>query len=193
MRQPLSRGLKAVSYPFWGSSPQRRAWTGGRNFFRGHALPALGPRGYRKKATAAAQPTQGVQPPVKPEQVTLRKYQLECIQAVVHSFKNGHKRVGVSLATGGGKTVCADLLSSRLSFLSWVHYGSMGHDLIFIFPSVRPGFHSQCVGHFHPAHLACRGSLSNCNPHSDSSSSPGACRASSKALHQCLPRQGRGD
>lgn len=37
--------------------------------------------------------------------VQLRDYQLECIQSVVSAIKNGHKRLGISLATGGGKTV----------------------------------------------------------------------------------------
>lgn len=37
--------------------------------------------------------------------VQLRSYQKECIQSVVSALNNGHKRVGISLATGGGKTV----------------------------------------------------------------------------------------
>lgn len=39
------------------------------------------------------------------QHLQLRDYQLECIQSVVSALKNGHKRVGISLATGGGKTV----------------------------------------------------------------------------------------
>ncbi|KAL7917719.1 P-loop containing nucleoside triphosphate hydrolase protein [Trichoderma austrokoningii] len=35
----------------------------------------------------------------------LRDYQQECIKSVVLSLKRGHKRVGISLATGSGKTV----------------------------------------------------------------------------------------
>ncbi|KAG6101183.1 hypothetical protein E4U30_002862 [Claviceps sp. LM220 group G6] len=35
----------------------------------------------------------------------LRDYQLECIQSVLSSLEQGQKRVGISLATGSGKTV----------------------------------------------------------------------------------------
>lgn len=101
MRPPPLRGLNAVPCTLWGSSPQRSALAIASRFSRGPGPPLVGLRGYRKKAVV-----QQVQPPVKPEEVKLRKYQLECIQAVVESFKQGHKRVGVSLATGGGKTVC---------------------------------------------------------------------------------------
>lgn len=114
MRQPLLRGLKAASCTFWGSTPKRSAVAVGLRFSRGLGPPTVGLRSYRKKAVAQQQ-----QPPVKPEEVTLRKYQLECIQAVVNSFKQGHKRVGVSLATGGGKTVCDKLFSLRLSSLKF--------------------------------------------------------------------------
>jgi ATP-dependent helicase IRC3 len=45
-------------------------------------------------------------PPVSPSQrLVLRKYQEECIQSVLLSLEKGHKRLGVSLATGSGKTV----------------------------------------------------------------------------------------
>lgn len=37
--------------------------------------------------------------------IELRDYQIECIQAVTDAFAAGKKRIGVSLATGGGKTV----------------------------------------------------------------------------------------
>lgn len=42
----------------------------------------------------------------------LRDYQLECIKSVLLSLKRGHKRVGISLATGSGKTVCYELFNS---------------------------------------------------------------------------------
>lgn len=35
----------------------------------------------------------------------LRDYQEECIEAVVSNLGLGHKRLGISLATGAGKTV----------------------------------------------------------------------------------------
>ena len=49
------------------------------------------------------------QPPVVQEQaVRLRQYQEECIQSVLSYLEQGHKRLGISLATGSGKTVsCA--------------------------------------------------------------------------------------
>lgn len=40
----------------------------------------------------------------------LRDYQEECIDSVLSSLKSGHKRVGISLATGSGKTVSVFLL-----------------------------------------------------------------------------------
>lgn len=46
------------------------------------------------------------------ETVRLREYQEECIQSVLSYLGKGHKRLGISLATGSGKTVC--LYSLRL-------------------------------------------------------------------------------
>lgn len=51
-------------------------------------------------------------PPFQP--VRLREYQEECIQSVLASFQNGHKRVGISLATGAGKTVVFTQLIDRI-------------------------------------------------------------------------------
>jgi ATP-dependent helicase IRC3 len=47
-------------------------------------------------------------PPLAPApapQLRLRDYQEECIQSVLAYLQKGHKRLGVSLATGSGKTV----------------------------------------------------------------------------------------
>ena len=40
-----------------------------------------------------------------PAALILRDYQEECIQAVMRYLQDGHKRLGISLATGSGKTV----------------------------------------------------------------------------------------
>lgn len=94
MRQPLLRGLRAVSCTFWGSRPQVNVSVVRPKFCHGPGPPFAGLRSYATESTS----------PVV-QQVQLRDYQIECIQAVVSAFKNGHKRVGISLATGGGKTV----------------------------------------------------------------------------------------
>ncbi|KAI0206323.1 P-loop containing nucleoside triphosphate hydrolase protein [Astrocystis sublimbata] len=46
--------------------------------------------------------------------VRLREYQEECIQAVTSSLQLGHKRIGISLATGSGKTVVFTQLIDRI-------------------------------------------------------------------------------
>lgn len=68
--------------------------------------PRAGSRFYTKVAGNSPAP---VPPPVKPPAVEaplqLRDYQEECIEAVLSHVKQGHHRLGVSLATGSGKTV----------------------------------------------------------------------------------------
>lgn len=54
----------------------------------------------RRYAAAAAPASLG-----RNNKLKLRDYQQECIKSVVLSLKRGHKRVGISLATGSGKTV----------------------------------------------------------------------------------------
>ncbi|KAF1850487.1 P-loop containing nucleoside triphosphate hydrolase protein [Cucurbitaria berberidis CBS 394.84] len=49
-----------------------------------------------------------------PLKITLREYQEECIQAVLSYLDAGHKRLGVSLATGAGKTVIFTHLIDRI-------------------------------------------------------------------------------
>ncbi|KAL0944233.1 DEAD/DEAH box helicase [Colletotrichum truncatum] len=46
--------------------------------------------------------------------IQLRDYQEECIQSVLQSLKEGHKRLGISLATGSGKTVIFTQLIERI-------------------------------------------------------------------------------
>ncbi|KAK8079909.1 P-loop containing nucleoside triphosphate hydrolase protein [Apiospora hydei] len=52
--------------------------------------------------------------PRHPQPVKLRAYQEECIQSVLSSIQNGHKRLGISLATGSGKTVVFTQLIDRV-------------------------------------------------------------------------------
>lgn len=66
--------------------------------------------------------------------IRLRQYQEECIQSVLSSLEQGHKRLGISLATGSGKTVgsiqslpsCSDP-ARRLSSLSLSTESSLLH------------------------------------------------------------------
>ncbi|KAB5540446.1 P-loop containing nucleoside triphosphate hydrolase protein [Coniochaeta sp. 2T2.1] len=51
---------------------------------------------------------------VPQDPIQLRDYQEECIQSVLSSLENGHKRVGISLATGSGKTVIFTQLIDRI-------------------------------------------------------------------------------
>ncbi|EHL02943.1 P-loop containing nucleoside triphosphate hydrolase [Glarea lozoyensis ATCC 20868] len=52
--------------------------------------------------------------PPAPLKIRLRQYQEECIQAVLASIEEGRKRLGVSLATGSGKTVIFTQLIDRV-------------------------------------------------------------------------------
>ncbi|RAK99251.1 DEAD/DEAH box helicase [Aspergillus ibericus CBS 121593] len=56
----------------------------------------------------------GTAPPAPPPAIVLRDYQEECIQAVLDHLHQGHKRLGVSLATGAGKTVIFTQLIGRI-------------------------------------------------------------------------------
>ncbi|KAI1461468.1 P-loop containing nucleoside triphosphate hydrolase protein [Annulohypoxylon moriforme] len=48
------------------------------------------------------------------QKISLRDYQEECIQSVLASVKDGHKRLGISLATGAGKTIIFTQLIDRI-------------------------------------------------------------------------------
>lgn len=58
--------------------------------------------GFRHFATALSNVQIVASSPLK---IRLRQYQEECIQAVLANLEKGHKRLGISLATGAGKTV----------------------------------------------------------------------------------------
>ncbi|KAI1639863.1 P-loop containing nucleoside triphosphate hydrolase protein [Biscogniauxia mediterranea] len=64
---------------------------------------------------AAAAATTPVSSPGKLQQIRLRDYQEECIQSVLASIRNGSKRLGISLATGSGKTVIFTQLIDRIT------------------------------------------------------------------------------
>ena len=90
------------------------------------ALPRIPPR--RSFAAAALKPAvpappdlppqllpaQDASPPAQDAPLKLRSYQEECIQAVLQHVEAGHHRMGISLATGSGKTVIFTQLISRL-------------------------------------------------------------------------------
>ncbi|KAJ4289117.1 putative ATP-dependent helicase IRC3 [Kalmusia sp. IMI 367209] len=83
-------------------------------------VPRLGPLAARCASTivkvAPSTPSAPAQAPsdAVPLQITLREYQEECIQSVLSYLEKGHKRLGVSLATGSGKTVIFTHLIERL-------------------------------------------------------------------------------
>jgi ATP-dependent helicase IRC3 len=71
----------------------------------------------KKLAEAPLQPSPSPTPPPPPPllpQIQLREYQEECIQAVLSYLDAGHKRLGISLATGSGKTVIFTHLIDRI-------------------------------------------------------------------------------
>lgn len=72
---------------------------------------------YASRARRAAQALPLPLPPtvvVPAAKIQLREYQEECIQAVLSYLHAGHKRLGVSLATGSGKTVIFTHLIDRI-------------------------------------------------------------------------------
>jgi ATP-dependent helicase IRC3 len=63
----------------------------------------------------SAEPPPIASAPANPPAITLREYQEECIQAVLSYLAAGHKRLGISLATGAGKTVIFTHLIDRIA------------------------------------------------------------------------------
>lgn len=58
--------------------------------------------------------TQHIRPATTSAALVLRDYQEDCIQSVLSHVQQGHNRLGVSLATGSGKTVIFTQLIDRL-------------------------------------------------------------------------------
>lgn len=96
--------------------------------------------------------------------IKLREYQEECIQSVLTYLQKGHKRLGISLATGSGKTVSIGACSTNDMLIA-------------------------LVGHFHPAYRPCLIPNTTCHANAHPCSPAGAGRASRKALHQCVSLQ----
>lgn len=81
------------------------------------ARTSLGYASRARRLSAAPPPPLPPLPPtavVAPPKIQLREYQEECIQAVLAYLHAGHKRLGVSLATGSGKTVIFTHLIDRI-------------------------------------------------------------------------------
>ncbi|KAI9760398.1 MAG: hypothetical protein M4579_001694 [Chaenotheca gracillima] len=68
----------------------------------------------RAKAQPSLDEAAPVTVPATFAKVRLREYQEECIQSVLSYLDKGHKRLGVSLATGSGKTVIFTQLIDRI-------------------------------------------------------------------------------
>ncbi|PGG96101.1 hypothetical protein AJ79_09727 [Helicocarpus griseus UAMH5409] len=74
----------------------------------------LFPRRYLSSAAATPNPTHTPGSVLPSSEFRLRSYQEECIQSVLSYLNKGHKRLGVSLATGSGKTVIFTQLIDRI-------------------------------------------------------------------------------
>ncbi|PYH30398.1 DEAD/DEAH box helicase [Aspergillus neoniger CBS 115656] len=75
---------------------------------------------FRSTVTSDALPS-AITAPAEPPLIVLRDYQEECIQSVLEHLAQGHKRLGVSLATGAGKTVIFTQLIGRIPPRNGVH------------------------------------------------------------------------
>jgi hypothetical protein len=115
---------------------------------------------FRQYATTSST-QKAIGPPLK---IRLREYQEECIQAVLAHLDKGHKRLGVSLATGAGKTVGRVLQTYALSML------------------IRPGY-------LHSTYRSCPTPSGRSRSNIDPRTSTGARGTGCSALHPCIPYQ----
>lgn len=102
-------------------------------------------------------------PPNAPAGIRLREYQEECVQSVLLYLGKGHKRLGVSLATGSGKTVSVTTCDYRSRSIN------------------------ECIGYLHATDRPSSTTEQRCHPNHHSRPSSGARGTSSSALPQCLP------
>jgi superfamily II DNA or RNA helicase len=79
------------------------AFTGARGFSSSSSLYTLKTLKQVQSPGPEYSPEDNLAP--KSEEIRLRLYQESCIQSVLDNLKEGRKRLGVSLATGSGKTV----------------------------------------------------------------------------------------
>ena len=77
-------------------------------------LIGLGERLRCYHSVPLAQQYRGLATHIKPAPVQLRPYQEESIQSVLNYLKKGERRLGISLATGSGKTVIFSHLIDRV-------------------------------------------------------------------------------
>lgn len=78
--------------------------------WRTAAVLAPRPQSFRTFATVVESNV----PQPQQKAIKLRQYQEECIQSVLSYLERGHKRLGISLATGSGKTVIFTRLIDRI-------------------------------------------------------------------------------
>ncbi|KAI9824423.1 MAG: hypothetical protein M1832_001958 [Thelocarpon impressellum] len=72
-----------------------------------HESPLEDPQAYISTSSHAHTPEE-------PVRIRLREYQEDCIRSVLSYLDKGHKRLGISLATGSGKTVIFTQLIDRV-------------------------------------------------------------------------------
>lgn len=89
-------------------------WLWARNTSWQHTISYRLPQGLPSPAVRSRYASTKVEDIIPPK-IQLRDYQEESIQSVVRHLEKGHNRLGLSLATGSGKTVsdlCLDFIAT---------------------------------------------------------------------------------